>query len=106
MSTIQRKTADMVMAVASIAAFSRTAHADETLRYDWHLSGILSWIARVKFPTSGSGLLQTSGSKSQLLVKAGGKDYIQYQSVIDPSVLRTLTSANGYTFGSKTEHKE
>jgi hypothetical protein len=106
MRSIQRKIAAMVMAVASIAAFSTTAKADETLRYDWHLRGVLSWIAAVKFPTSGSGLLQTSASKSQLLVNAGGKDYIQYQSVIDPAALRTLASANGYTFGSKSEHKE
>jgi len=100
----------MLMAAASIAVFSTTAQADETLRYDWHLRGVLSWVAGLKFPTSGNGLLQTSsadgGVHSQLLVKSDGKDYISYQSVIDPAILRTLTSATGYSFGSKSEHKE
>lgn len=106
MTRIQRTLAAMAMAVLSTSLFTPAARADETLRYDWHLRGVLSWIARVKFPTSGSGLLQSSPSKSELLVQAGGKDYIQYQSVIDPGALRTLASANGYTFGSKKEQKE
>src|SRR6187455_987026 len=83
MTTIQRKIAAMMMAAGSIAVFSTTAQADETLRYDWHLRGVLSWVAGLKIPTSGAGLLQTSsadgGVHSQLLVKSDGKDYISYQ---------------------------
>ena len=99
----------MVMAVLSTSMLATSARADETLRYDWHLRGALSWIAGLKFPTSGSGLLQTffrNGSVQTQLRVNGGKSYIEYQSVIEPSLLRTLTSANGYAFGSKREHKE
>ena len=110
MTTIQRTMAAFAVAALSTSLFTPAARADETLQYDWHLRGVLSWFARVKFPTSGIGLLQTSsherGVQSQLRVDAGGKDYIEYLSVIDPSMLRTLASTNGYTFGSKSERKE
>src|SRR4051812_25315543 len=101
MTSIQRKIVATLVAAFGMSFFTPTARADETLRYDWHLRGVLSWIARAKFPTSGSGLLQTApangGVQSQLLVNAGGKDYIQYQSVMD-GILRTLSSVNGYAF--------
>lgn len=97
-------------ALALTCAVAGSAAADETLRYNWRLRGALSWIARVKFPTSGTGVLQTAprGGKveSQLRVNAGGKDYIEYHSRMDESARRTLTSANGYSFGDRTERKE
>lgn len=105
----KKKLAAAAFALLSTAAFARPAAADETLRYDWKLRGLLSWVAGVKFPTSGTGLLQTSprgnSVESQLRVHAGGKDYIEYRSSMDAS-RRTLASVNGYSFGSKTERKE
>lgn len=110
MKRTKRFIAAMAMAVLTTSAVTVSASADETLRYDWRLRGALSWIARVKFPTSGTGTLQTSsrgGSiASQLHVSGGGRDYIEYQSLMDPTASRTLSSANGYAFGSKTERKE
>jgi hypothetical protein len=110
MTRSKRFIAAMAMAVLGTSAVTISASADETLRYDWRLRGALSWIARVKFPTSGTGVLQTSpgggGIASQLHVSGGGRDYIEYQSLMDPTASRTLTSANGYSFGAKSERKE
>ena len=110
MKRIQRFIAAVAVAVISSSAITTSAAADETLRYDWRLRGALSWVARVKFPTSGTGTLQTStrggGIASQLRVSGGGRDYIEYQSLMDPTASRTLTSANGYAFGAKSERKE
>lgn len=99
-----------IAALALAFAFTGSAAADETLRYDWRLRGALSWIARVKFPTSGTGILQTAprggGVESQLRVNAGGRDYLEYRSRMDESARRTLTSVNGYSFGDRSERKE
>jgi hypothetical protein len=98
------------LAILGLAALPLAASADETLRYDWRLRGMLSWVARVKFPTSGTGTLQTSprgaSVDSHLRVSAGARDYLEYRSRMDQSARRTLTSMNGYSFGSKTEQKE
>jgi hypothetical protein len=97
------------LAALSTVAFATPAAADEMLRYDWRLRGLLSWVAGVRFPTSGTGILQNSPRgttvDSQLRVNAGGKDFIEYRSSMDAS-RRTLASMNGYSFGSKSEHKE
>lgn len=110
MHKIQRMIAAMAVAVLSTSAFAAHAATQETLRYEWRLRGVLSWIARVKFPTSGTGVLQTSprggGVDSSLRVNAGGQDYLEYRSRMDESARRTLTSVNGYSFGSKSERKE
>ena len=98
-----------VFALALLSSSAAAAPAAETLRYEWRLRGALSWVARVKFPTSGTGVLQTaprgSSVESHLRVSAGGSDYIEYQSSMDASQ-RTLTSANGFHFGSRSERKE
>ena len=88
--------------ISSVPAYA--ADPTETLRYDWKLRGALSWIARVKFPTSGSGTLQSSLGASQLRIDGGGA-FIEYSSRMDAS-RRTLASMNGYAFGSKAERKE
>jgi hypothetical protein len=110
MQNNKRIIAALALAVLSTSVVAGSAAAAETLRYDWRLRGALSWVARVKFPTSGTGVLQTaprgSAVESHLRVSAGGHDYIEYQSRMDASAQRTLTSANGYQFGSKSERKE
>ncbi|MBV8516393.1 MAG: DUF3108 domain-containing protein [Acidobacteria bacterium] len=102
------------LAAAAVAALSTTAAFaapnNETLQYDWKLRGALSWVARVKFPTAGTGVLQTQPAgaanvDSRLRISSGGTDYIEYRSRMD-NTQRTLASVNGYTFGSKSEHKE
>lgn len=109
-NNMKRAITAVALAVLSTSAVAGTAGATETLRYDWRLRGALSWVARVRFPTSGTGVLQTaprgSAVESHLRVSAGGKDFIEYQSRMDASAQRTLTSANGYQFGSRSERKE
>lgn len=86
------------------------AGAAETLRYEWRLRSPFSWIARIKFPTSGAGVLRTEQTgaalESSLRVSAGGHDYFEYRSTMERDVSRTLTSRSGYAFGSKREVKE
>jgi hypothetical protein len=102
--------ATVALALLCSSAFSAVASADELLRYDWRLRGAVSWIARVRFPTSGTGVLQNSprgnSIDSSLRVNAGGKDYLEYRSRMDESAQRTHLSVNGYSFGSKSERKE
>lgn len=92
------------------AAFANAAEAGETLRYEWRLRGALSWIARAKFPTSGTGVLQTQpragAVESQLRVSAGGRDYIEYVSRMAEDGEKTFASTNGYSLGNHSERKE
>jgi hypothetical protein len=110
MNPTKRLIAAGALAVLTATAFAADAAADEMLRYEWRLRGVLSWIARAKFPTSGTGVLQSTprgaSVHSQLRVNAGNRDFIEYQSLMDQSGQRTLTSANAYSFGDKTERKE
>lgn len=105
-----RTIAAIALAVLGSSATATPAAAGEVLRYDWKLRGALSWVAGLKFPTSGTGVLQTvprAGTvESQLRVSAGGRDYIEYHSRMEPSARRTLASANGFSFGSRSERKE
>lgn len=99
-----------VLVALGSAAIARTAEAGETLRYEWRLRGALSWLARVKFPTSGIGVLTTSprgnSVESELRVSAGGRDYIEYVSRMAAFGERTFASANGYSLGDHSERKE
>lgn len=94
----------------SLLLWSSPAKA-ETLQYDWKLRGALSWVARLKFPTRGIGVLHTGDADrgtvhSELRVNAGGRDYLEYSTRMEESARRTLQSANGYSFGSRSERKE
>lgn len=100
-----------LMAAVAVAMVSFSASATETLRYDWRLRGALSWVARVRFPTSGVGVLHTrseaGGVASQLRITSTEPGaYLEYSSRMDTSGHRTLTSANGYAFGDRSERKE
>ncbi len=83
----------------------------EEFRYSWQLRGGLSWIAGLIFPTSGVGNLKTVFPKngqhpinSELLITApngrsGG--FFAYESEMESSGRRTLSSYSGYAWGSK-----
>jgi hypothetical protein len=83
----------------------------EEFRYSWHMRGGLRWIAGLIFPTSGVGNLKTVFPKegqhfinSELLITAakGRSDgYFAYESEMDRSGRKTLTSYSGYEWGSK-----
>lgn len=102
--------AAVILAAATFAATPLNAAGEETLRYKWRLRGPLAWIARVKLPTSGTGVLQTSpgshGVETSLRVVAGDKGYLEYRSQMDDLSRRTYSSVNRYQFGSEMERKE
>ncbi len=77
----------------------------EVVTYDWELDGFLSWIAAIRFPTSGTGTLATvtrsNGSVAtelRIVSSDGEKDLYQYQSEIEPRTFLTLVSVDGYKF--------
>ncbi|HVT01788.1 MAG TPA: DUF3108 domain-containing protein [Thermoanaerobaculia bacterium] len=80
----------------------------EELHYSWKLKGALSWIAGLRFPTSGVGALKTveSGGNhlvdSQLLItsRKSSDGFYLYQSQMDPSGEKTLMTFHGYSWGS------
>lgn len=109
MNTLKRTLAIVAMAVG-IPMLAAPSASAETLRYDWKIRGGLSWIAGLRFPTSGVGVLKTEQGggvvDSHLRVSAGSRDYIEYRSRMDDSATRTLASENGYAFGARSERKE
>jgi hypothetical protein len=74
----------------------------ERLSYNWHLTGGLAWIARIAFPSSGRGTLETTQNgnvSSRLLISTDdAKGYYLYESSMLADGLRTLTSRSAYSF--------
>ena len=101
------------LAAAILSSTAASAEAalpkSEEFEYSWRLRGALSWIASLKFPTSGVGELKTSplpdsgAIQTQLLITtpAGRDGFYLYRSDIDPSTTTTLVSYNGYEWGEK-----
>ena len=77
----------------------------EQLRYRWSLKGGLAWIARIAFPSSGTGTLETregtSVTSRLTLGSKGGSAY--YASSMAPGGLRTFTSEDGYRWNDRYE---
>ncbi|HVS33895.1 MAG TPA: DUF3108 domain-containing protein [Thermoanaerobaculia bacterium] len=77
----------------------------ERLKYRWSLEGGLAWIARIAFPSSGTGTLETregSSVTSRLtLGSKGGSAY--YASSMAPGGIRTFTSEDGYSWNNRYE---
>jgi uncharacterized protein DUF3108 len=79
----------------------------EDLRYSWRLKGPLAWIAGIAFPTSGNGSLKTNSRSGNLLdteLLISGKEndgFYIYQSQIQESSARTVTSYHGYAWRDK-----
>lgn len=115
-----RKLAKFSVAFFAAAILSNTAVSaeaalpkSEEYEYSWRLRGALSWIASLKFPTSGVGELKTtqladSGAvQTQLLITtpAGRDGFYVYRSDFDPSSITTLVSYNGYEWGEKKKNE-
>jgi hypothetical protein len=80
--------------------------AVERLSYSWHLKGGLSWLARLAFPSSGRGTLETRAAEtvqSRLTVNASNsKGYYLYESSMLPTATQTLISRSAYAFGGSS----
>ena len=85
----------------------------EHFRYSWRLRGGLAWIAGIRFPVSGIGLLKNAltpnGSvQSELVITGSGNregKYI-YRSEIDRDLVRTLVSSNGYQWDGRVRNEQ
>jgi hypothetical protein len=79
----------------------------ERLNYRWSLRGGLAWIARVAFPSSGTGTLETRGGEnisSRLTISSNpGGASAYYASSMTPDGLRTFASEDGYRFRDRFE---
>jgi hypothetical protein len=92
-----------VVFAAPLAAAPLADGGVEKLSYAWKLKGGLTWLARLAFPSSGRGTLETheAGMVSSRLTINGGDSgsYYLYESQMDAQGTRTLTSRNAYAFG-------
>ncbi|HWS72132.1 MAG TPA: DUF3108 domain-containing protein [Thermoanaerobaculia bacterium] len=94
--------AGFVLASPLAAAAPADAPA-EKLTYAWRLKGGLSWLARLAFPSSGRGTLETNAAgnvHSRLTISADdSKGYYLYESMMAPTGTQTLTSRSAYAYG-------
>jgi hypothetical protein len=95
----------MAIAFPALSAFAASGPVTrpEELRYTWRLRGALSWIAGLKFPTSGSGLFRNHPvgndrieSELRILGNERRDGMYVYRSEIDDLQLRTLMTFHGY----------
>ena len=99
----------VMMAVLAVCALSLPASA-ETLQYNWTMRGGLSWLAGLRFPTSGVGYLTQAVNGQQLdssLRITSPKDptaALVYESSMAPSGDRTFASAEGYSWHETRRH--
>lgn len=115
-----RKLTSLTVALVAATILSTAASAQaalpqpEEFQYSWRLKGALSWLASLRFPTSGVGELKTiplpeSGSiQTQLLITtpAGREGFYVYRSEIDPATNTTLISYTGYEWGEKKKNEQ
>ena len=103
------KTTRILATLFALCALSLPVSA-ETLRYNWTMHGGLSWIAGLRFPTSGVGYLTQAVNGTNLnatLRITSPKDptaALVYESTMAPSGERTLASAEGYDWHQSTRH--
>jgi hypothetical protein len=98
-------TALVFATLSPLSAAPLTANGVERLNYRWSLRGGLAWIARVAFPSSGSGTLETRGGQSvtsRLSINSTGAS-AYYASSMTPDGLRTFASEDGYSFKNQFE---
>ncbi len=81
----------------------------ETLTYSWRLKGGITWAAKLAFPASGQGTLQTDEagnvhSQLTMLGKDDPKSFYLYESVMAPDGAKTLSSRNAYAY--RDDHRD
>ncbi|MEO8216659.1 MAG: DUF3108 domain-containing protein [Acidobacteriota bacterium] len=101
-----KKLLSLVVLVLFLAPISMAADGGNTerLNYSWHLRGGLSWLARLAFPSSGRGTLETKTAdtvNSRLTINASDtKGYYLYESNMVPEGTQTLMSRSAYAYKS------
>jgi hypothetical protein len=100
---IEKRLTSLVLAAALLLASPLSAaERVEKLNYAWKLKGGLSWLARIAFPSSGRGTLETRESNtvnSKLTINTtDSKGYYLYESQMAPEGSRTMTSRSAYSW--------
>jgi len=92
-----------VVSAAPLGAAPLTGNGNERLSYSWRLKGGVSWLAKLAFPSSGRGTLETQEANtvhSQLTIQGKEQNaFYLYESSMLPDATRTLSSRNAYAFG-------
>jgi hypothetical protein len=96
----------LTLALAASAASAQPVSGTEQLHYKWSLRGGLSWIARIAFPSSGTGTLETktAGNVSSRLTIGAKDGSAYYASTMTPDGLKTFLSEDGYSFNNRFEN--
>lgn len=103
---IRTKSAAFLLTAVVLASPLMAAEpaTNERLSYSWRLKGGISWLARLAFPSSGRGTLETRQAglvNSRLTINADdSKGYYLYESQMEAEGTKTLTSRNAYAYGS------
>lgn len=98
------------LVATAVALAALPATAGETLQYAWSMHGGLSWLAGLRFPTSGTGELTQIANGPNLtstLRITSPQDpsaSLVYESTMVPSGEKTLASAEGYDWRNTTRH--
>lgn len=91
-----------ILSASPLAAATPGSGNVERLSYAWKLKGGLSWLARLAFPSSGRGTLETSAANtvnSKLTINANdSKGYYLYESQMAPEGTRTLSTRSAYAW--------
>src|SRR5258707_7978351 len=89
-----------LVSAAPLVAAPLIPNGSERLSYAWHLKGGLTWLAKLAFPSSGRGTLETHEANtvhSQLTIQGEERSsFYLYESVMAPMGTQTLSSRNAY----------
>lgn len=93
---------------APLFAAPLSGNGGERLSYKWHLKGGLTWLAKLAFPSSGRGTLETHEANtvhSQLTIQGEEpSSFYLYESVMAPMGTQTLSSRNAYAL--RDDHRD
>ena len=104
------QTARRLVSAFAVVIVTAVPASAETLRYNWTMRGGLSWVAGLRFPTSGVGFLTQTESGSNVtstLRITSPKEpsaAMVYESTMLASGEKTFTSAEGYTWQQSRRH--
>ena len=93
-------------------ATASTSNVEE-FRYSWRLKGLVGWVAGIVFPSRGVGSLRTVFPKSSeheissqlMMTSPGNSGFYTYESQMDATGSKTLTTYHGYAWGKKSRRE-
>ena len=87
-----------------------TTGSVERLHYSWSLQGALAWVARLAFPVSGNGTLETRAadmvSSRLTMTTPNQQGHAFYDSRMSADGSRTYASSDGYSWRNRSEQQK